>query len=64
MYLLLLIKQHNHAITVYSSEKGIKSTLIRKTGQKASRWKFVGTTGRNAEKEDNPVLNGRMVTLH
>jgi len=44
-------------ISSYSSKKEIKTELIRKMGQKASRWKFVGTTGHNAKKGDNPVLN-------
>jgi len=33
-----------------SSEKGIKTEFIRKTGRKASRSESVGTTGRNAKK--------------
>jgi hypothetical protein len=37
---------------------GLKRVPILKTGQKASRLKFVGTTGHNDKKRDNPVLNG------
>jgi hypothetical protein len=37
---------------------GLKRVSILKTGQKASCSKFVGTTGQNDKKWDNPVLNG------
>jgi hypothetical protein len=37
---------------------GLKGKPIIKTGQKASRLKFLGTTGHNDNKSNNPVLNG------
>jgi hypothetical protein len=37
---------------------GLIRDHILKTGQKASRLKFVGTTGHNDKKRGNSVLNG------
>jgi hypothetical protein len=37
---------------------GLKRDPILKTGQKASRSKFVGTTGHNDKIRDSSVLNG------
>jgi hypothetical protein len=37
---------------------GLKRDPILKTGQKASRSKFVGIMGHNDKKRDNPILNG------
>jgi hypothetical protein len=37
---------------------GLKRDSLLKTGKKLSHSKFVGTTGRDNQKRDNPVLNG------